>query len=373
MRVTIVNVDYTGFLAGLYEDYVDRGVESYADRLATRAETLFGVADFYSSNLRSLGHPTTDLYANNEMLQRAWAAEHGLRLRRDRPAVPPAGATGWRRLRPSRARPWLTDVLEAQIEEADPDVVLNQAMDSIDASTLRRPMRRDALLVGQHAATALHPRQIAGYDLGLSSWKPTLASFREAGMPAHLHRLGFEPRVLEVLEPPTASIDVSFVGSFSPVHSSRIAWLETLCDAVPELQVFAPDLQHVPPASPIHSRWRGPAYGRRMYAILRDSRVTLNHHGDVGPYANNLRLFEATGAGALLVTDAKRDLHEILSPGEEVVTYRDDREAAEVLVDVLSDEPRRRRIAAAGQARTLSDHTWEQRMRELVDLLAGHL
>ena len=51
--------------------------------------------------------------------------------------------------------------------------------------------------------------------------------------------------------------------------------------------------------------------------------MTLNHHIDVAEaYAGNLRLFEATGVGTLLVTDWKKNLHEMFEAGKEVVTYR---------------------------------------------------
>ena len=39
-------------------------------------------------------------------------------------------------------------------------------------------------------------------------------------------------------------------------------------------------------------------------------------------YANNMRLYEATGVGALLVTDWKENLGEMFEPGKEVVAYR---------------------------------------------------
>jgi hypothetical protein len=51
-----------------------------------------------------------------------------------------------------------------------------------------------------------------------------------------------------------------------------------------------------------------------MYKILGRSRIVLNHRGDIAPFANNLRLYEATGMGALLITDWKKNLHEMLEP-----------------------------------------------------------
>ena len=41
------------------------------------------------------------------------------------------------------------------------------------------------------------------------------------------------------------------------------------------------------------------------------------------------RLFEATGVGTLLVTDWKKNLHEMFEPGKEVIVYHSPEECAE--------------------------------------------
>jgi spore maturation protein CgeB len=102
--------------------------------------------------------------------------------------------------------------------------------------------------------------------------------------------------------------------------------------------------------------------------------MTLNHHVDVAEaYAGNLRLFEATGVGTLLVTDWKKNLHEMFEPGKEVIAYRTSEECVELVRYYLDHDDERREIAAAGQRRTLRDHTYHQRMQELVSLVQKHL
>jgi spore maturation protein CgeB len=106
-----------------------------------------------------------------------------------------------------------------------------------------------------------------------------------------------------------------------------------------------------------------------MFQILSESKITLNHHGDVAPYANNMRLFEATGMGTLLITDWKLNLTEMFEPGREVVTYHTFEECAERIVYYLEHEKERDEIAKAGQQRTLREHTYYHRVQELVDLV----
>ena len=107
-----------------------------------------------------------------------------------------------------------------------------------------------------------------------------------------------------------------------------------------------------------------------MYEILAASRITLNHHiGIAANYANNMRLFEATGVGALLLTDRKDNLHEMFEPGREVVTYDSPEECLEMIRHYLEHEDERRAIAEAGQLRTLREHSYTVRMEELSEVL----
>ena len=74
-----------------------------------------------------------------------------------------------------------------------------------------------------------------------------------------------------------------------------------------------------------------------------------------------MRLFEATGVGACLLTDSKENLGELFEPDAEVVAYRDADECVEKVRYLLGHESRRREIAAAGQRCTLRNHTFASR------------
>ena len=85
-----------------------------------------------------------------------------------------------------------------------------------------------------------------------------------------------------------------------------------------------------------------------MYQISRNSKITLNHHGEIPPYANNCRLYETTGVGSLLITDWKPDLKEMFEPGKEVIAYQNNDECAELIQYYLDHEDERKAIARAG-------------------------
>jgi hypothetical protein len=373
MRFLILDTDYPQFLHWLYAKHPGLAKKPYREQMQVRLESLFGIAGFYASNLNKLGHEAHDIYPNNEAMQKAWAQEHGLKLRPDwrwqfrlrRDLIP------WvSRVRGSR---WLYDILAAQIRYYSPDVVLNLALDELSIRFLQEMKRDLRLLVGQHAATQLSDtKDWAVYDLVISSMPSTVHWFRSRQVPAALNRLGFEPHVLSRLMDGEKSIPASFIGSFHAVHSTRVEWLEHVCRSS-QMRVWSPYVDHLPASSYIRRSYLGPVWGREMYHVLRNSLLTLNHHGNVPLFANNLRLFEATGVGTMLITDWKEDLPAMFEPGREVIPYRSPEECAELVRYYLEHEDERQAIAQAGQARTLRDHTYYQRMQSLVEIVGRFL
>ena len=394
MKFLIINTDYPGFLRWLYDQHPGLEKQPYEEQMRVRADSLFGVADFYSSNLRKLGHEAYDINANNKFMQKAWAKESGLAVEEDskpgqqyrdilRQGAGIASKTPLRYLRflfrpvlrSLNSKPtWFYDILAAQIKHYKPDILLNQVMSSISSHFLREMKPYVRVLVGQHAATRLPDSEDWGcYDLVVSSFPPTVDRFRQKSIPAELNRLGFEPRVFSYLKENQEPIEISFIGSFLQcVHSSRVTFLEMVC-AKFDIKTWGPSVSHISPNSPILRCYNGQAWGRYMYQILHDSKITLNHHGDIEPYANNHRLYEATGVGTCLVTDMKENLSELFELDREVVAYTSPDDCVEKIRYLLDHENEREAIARAGQERTLKEHTYYHRMQELVDIVQKYL
>ena len=91
------------------------------------------------------------------------------------------------------------------------------------------------------------------------------------------------------------------------------------------------------------------------------------------PYANNMRLFEATGMGALLITDLKDNIADLFEPGKEVVCYKSVDECIELIDYYSRHEAERAAIAAAGQRRTLQSHSYAQVVADQVRIFERYL
>ena len=387
MKFLFLNGDYADFLEWLYA--VNQGLEarSYDEQLRVRNDSLFGVADFYSSNLQDIGEEAYELHINNEYLQRAWANQHGIEVPnrsgiqsvRKLSSIPVFKSilSPVRRLLAWERSPWFYKILASQIRHHRPDVLINQNLFGLSAQFLHEVKPYVRLMVGQHAATPFTRTDVLHcYDLMISSFPPTVECFRKQGVNAELNRMGFEPRVLSCLRQVAPLRDVSFVGSFQPVHRSRLVFLEQLCarlNASTTFEIWAPTIEEIPKGSPLRRCYRGSIWGREMYHALSTSRMTLNHHGDVLPYANNMRLFEATGVGTLLMTDWKENLVDMFDAGKEVIAYRTPDECAELIKYYLAHEDERTKIAHAGQIRTLREHTYRQRMQEFIEIVGQYL
>ena len=387
MRILVLNADYPRFLARSYQRQPELENASYAAQMAARNASLFGVADFYSKNFTSLGHPAAEIHVNNPWLQSAWAREHGMSVEMAQPpgAVVPRALPGWLHrtvtpfkplLRPLARKVGLSPTLDAQaetillaqIEDFRPDLILNQDTFHVNTGLMRRIKSIGRpILIGQVGIAPTRGEDWLVYDLMMSQLSATVNFFRNLGVRAELNHLAFEPAILDALPAaPAADLDVSFVGTVSPDHRQRIALLEAVAGRY-DLKLFGSRPQALPAGSPLHRCFQGEVWGADMYQVLRRSRVTLNSHIDLaGREAGNMRLFEATGVGAFLLTDFKDNLHKLFEMDREVAVWRGIDDCLATIGRALEDDQRRSEIARAGQTRTIAQHTYRDRTREIL-------
>ena len=65
MKILILNRDYPRFLDEMYGSRPGLNEATYAEQLAARNASLFGVADFYSHGFRAAGHEAQEIHVNN--------------------------------------------------------------------------------------------------------------------------------------------------------------------------------------------------------------------------------------------------------------------------------------------------------------------
>jgi len=334
----------------------------------------FGVADFYSKNLMKLGYEAKEVIANCELLQRQWAKENGIKLAETKPkwAVRMRrGLIPWpHRIQSNR---WVYDILASQVKQYLPDVLYIQDMNYISADFLREMRDYVKLIIGQIAYPIVRGADFSEYDLILSSFPHFIEQFRKDGLTSEYFNLAFEPRVLSQLKKQGTHYQTVFVGGLSAAHVDRIRLLEKIASSQ-TLDVWGYGINKLDTESPLRAIHHGSAWAIDMYNILYNSKIALNNHISVAEnYANNMRLYEATGVGTLLITDYKDNLHTLFELDKEVVAYSSAEECIELIKYYLENEEERKAIARAGQERTLTEHTYYKRMHEFMEIVQRHL
>ena len=326
MRIALVDTVYPQFLASL-----PPLTESYDAELVHLMDRRFGTFDAYSYHLRMLGWDVIDIVANHAALQNLWLAEQGL-------------------------NGFPQDIAREQIRQFRPDVVFVQDLSFFSANDLRE-LKSEYVLAGQCSCRFDDTEKLKHFDVLFSSFPFYVDRFNALGVKGVYLPLAFDPRVLEQTQSEARTL-ASFVGGFGK-HWETDELFTVLAERTP-IAFWGYGYEKAPEA--VRKRWRGPAWGREMYTIYGRSHIVLNRHGGISHgLSNNLRLFEATGMGAMLLTEESPNIREFF--GEDgCARYTSPADAAEKINYYLDHPAEMLQIASKGQAMTLSKHTYSQRM-----------
>ncbi len=181
------------------------------------------------------------------------------------------------------------------------------------------------------------------FDVLFAAQRAGAERLRREGLGAEYLPLGCDPAVHRKHDV-TKQYDVAFVGNVFPGPRAELLEL----------------IQSRYPASFV-----GQAYFEEMARTYSGARMAFNRSilGDV-----NMRVFEATACGSMLLTNDLRDngQAELFQDGVHLATYDAPEELLEKLAYYLERTEIRERIAAAGMAEAVEKHTYRHRMERLL-------
>ena len=261
----------------------------------------------------------------------------------------------------------------AQIKEYQPDILYVLNLGLFSPSFFQEAKKYVKMVVGQIASPTPPKKFLQSYDLILSSLPHYVERFRKIGINSEYLKLAFEPGILKVIGSQQRKYQCTFVGGITPRHINTTPLLEELAQKV-DIDFWGYGREFLNKSSPIIPKHHGPIWGKEMYKILAQSKITINRHIDIAEnYANNMRLYEATGVGAMLITEMRENLGEIFEIGKEVETYNSVEELIEKIKYYSQHDKERKKIAQAGQQRTLRDHTYEIRTKKILNIFKKYL
>jgi hypothetical protein len=275
---------------------------------------------------------------DDEVLQRLWATENGLNHRN------------------------LDEILLTQIEEHATEVFYNLDPMLYGSDFIRKLPGCVKVSIAWRAAPS-PGADFSAYDAVVCNFPSIIRRYREQGWRAEYFSPAYDPEMDVYAANVDRPIDVLFVGGYSRHHVRRAAVL----DAVAALRdrfnvVFCLDRSRLTRLAesrvlrmlPMNDRrrsidaaavTRAPIFGRALYAKMASAKIVLNGAVDMaGADRGNMRCFEATGCGALMISDAGT-----YPPGfidqKTMMLYESGDQAAAVIAHALSDAEASRQIA----------------------------
>jgi len=103
--------------------------------------------------------------------------------------------------------------------------------------------------------------------------------------------------------------------------------------------------------------------------IYNNSKININIHHMQSVYGTNSRTFEIASSGGFQLTDYKSDIRNLFKINSEIVCYEDINELREKVKYYLKHDAEREKIAISGMERSRRDHTYLNRMREVIKIV----
>jgi len=148
---------------------------------------------------------------------------------------------------------------------------------------------------------------------------------------------------------------VSFVGA---THGNRKKSIEALRNRGVEVSCFG------------YGWPKGPTSAKAIPDIIRDSIISLNFANSFkGRNQIKARTFEVPGAGGFLLTEYTPGLEQFYTVGKDIEVFRSIDELTDKIGFYLRHPEKRDSIALSGFKKTCRDHTYEIRMREVIDFV----
>jgi spore maturation protein CgeB len=355
MKIIYFATYYTPYLDFFYKKNPDLANQSYAIQLEALKNDYFSSYASHVTYADKLGAEAYLIIGNCKPLQKQWAKENNVVF---------------------DEKTWTHTIPLAQTKAINPDVFYIGSMFEYYGEFLgeiKKIVKKVYGWISCPIPEGVKPTQL---DLILSSSPHYVEAFRKEGFNSELLSAAFDADIITKnhldFEP---TIPISFVGGLSVAHQQRIEGIKKMVAKTP-IELYGYGIQELPDTrnrfvkklftNPIQERFRGEAWGLEMYKILRNSKITFNVHGEIANGNGvNMRMYEATGVGTLLLTDGKYGKVKMFEDNE-VVYYENIDDAIEKAKYYLSHESERQKIAAAGQKRTLKDYNFVNNVKEML-------
>jgi len=200
--------------------------------------------------------------------------------------------------------------------------------------------------IDSHCSLDMHLKhcRTSSYDLLLSSTQRYLDNYKNLVKYGVWFPNGYPSDFIKPNPDVPRSHDVGFCGSSIPQRDAIVDAIEK--DMKIKRDVFV--------------------IGNDMVDALSSYKIAFNYNiaDDI-----NYRTFEATGAGAMLLTNYTPNLEKLFDIGKEIVMYESLEDLKQKIRYYSTHEDERQAIAAAGMLRSRRDHSYDSRAKQFISIV----
>lgn len=368
-RLLEITTTYEAYLNFFYEKNKNTDLLSYEELYSLFIEDCFAESDFIHRYMREMGIESKVVFYNNLKLQRKWKEEF------------------------ADLEPF--EIVMNQIKDYEPDVIYISDIAILSREQLLQIKNyadsKKAKLVGFYFFL-LTDKNVMGvidlFDQVYTGAQYYVDAYREKGINAKLLRHAFDFSIYEKCAGEYRKREVVFLGNVflgRDIHSNRLDMLKALIDSgVP--YSFYGEIYGGEDGGTVLRRIRNSicpskeqrllhlirngnrqnhypnTFGIDYYRILAKQLICVNCHiAAIGQGAGNMRMFEATGMGACLLTDAKDENTALFEIDKEIVTYSNMEEFRDKIKWLMENPDQAAQIAKAGQEKTFRVHTYRNK------------
>ena len=355
MKFLQVQLTYDTLLADIYGKDQSLKFESYDFQLQRILSTRFSFSHFLVEELKNLGLETKVVLPNAISLQNQWAKENN------------ASSS--------------TEVLVEQIEHFKPDILyIVGAIRTLDSTLLRKLKHKPRITIGWLGSNIPPETDWSEFDCILSGLPELRKTAIELGAK---HSFEFYPGIPHSIFSKFSTInpnpiyDMVFVGSCNQVqHKKRASYLEFLAEQEINLGLYlSGDTSHLSPI--LQRKNKGPLFGIQMLNKIYESKISFDCRAshtfglrDIGKEQTvNMRLFESTAVGSMLLTEDFADLDQLFVKGQEIITFKCQNDLSDKIRFYLSNDALRRDIAEHGRNACIKKHDLKTRSLQFLSYI----
>jgi spore maturation protein CgeB len=276
------------------------------------------------------------------------------------------------------------DKITGIIKEQRPDFILH-SKDELPAGVFDE-FRRFTKVIQWYPDPVIPewlPAYVKASDVFLTMSEGLVGEFQKYNSNVFWLTQAFEPSLFEIKEitkedEKIFSAEVTFVGNLGS-KSQYLMRRETLERVIQEgfkLKWWGPRLPRKFSTIPLIIGKLGNSYGGKFvwgeeYAkAARLSKVFLAF--DSQPHIRksmSARMYTAVGCGAFYMCQHIDGIEDILEPDKEIITFKSEQEMIDMIRYYIKNNELTIKIAEAGRKRVLKKHTYEVRMRQMIELI----